>query len=184
MRNGTHSLILNYASGCCRLMAMSLRIDNAPAPLTATFRENVSPWNYLYLPMIAIFLALMGAHATPLIIGILLFYGFLFTAFPAGRGAIVEISEDDVVWKKTIFGFVWRTQRTTFGEIYTVRWIQSRWPWYSRYRIPSHILVKLNGGGHFKFASTIMPDEYRQLQDAISAGFPDLYRVTENAFEE
>ena len=163
---------------------MSIRFSNTPAPLTATFKENVNSWNYLYLPFVAIFLAIMKTRATPLIIGILLFYGFLFTAMPSGRGAIVEVSPNELVWKKTIFGFVWSSRKTRFDEIYTIRWIQQRWPWYSRHRIPSYILIKLNGARHFKFASTITAGEFRQMQDGIAAGFPDLYRVIENAYEE
>jgi hypothetical protein len=163
---------------------MAIQIDNMPGPLIATFKENVSPWSYLYLPCAILALVILGTKATAVIIGIFLFYGVLFTVVPMGRGATVEVTPGEIVWRKTFFGSAWSTRKARFEEIYTIRWIQQRWPWYSRYRIPSHILVKLSGGGHFKFASTITLSEYGILQRAVEARFPDLYRVTENAHEE
>jgi hypothetical protein len=163
---------------------MALRIDNTPAPLTARFKENVSPWTYLYLPLAVLALVILGSRATTVVIGIFLFYGLLFTVVPIGRGAIIEVDNDEITWRKTFFDFVWSTRTTRFREIFTIRWIQQRWPWYSRYRIPSHILVKMDAGGHHKFAATITLGEYELLQRAIEARFPELYKLTENAHEE
>jgi hypothetical protein len=165
-------------------MAMAIRISDTPAPLTATFEENVSPWNYVPLLFVVIFLVRFGIGSSPVSMGVMLFQGLLFTVVPLGRGGVIEVSPGEVTWKKTFFGFAWQTRQMAFDRIYTIRWMPKHWPWFSRYRVPSYALVKLNGGGHFKFASTITLEEYGVLQRAIEARFPDLYQVTENAFED
>jgi hypothetical protein len=128
---------------------MAIRFTNTPAPLTVYFGSNLWPWSFAYLLPLGVLFAIRRVN-----VAVIVFFAIITLVLflvPFFQGAEIEIAPNEVIWKKTFMGMAWSTHRTAFADIFTIRWMPQRWPWYSRNRIPSYILVKHHGGWEFPF---------------------------------